>query len=297
MTQAPGGTATLAGRAVARVGYGAMQLEDATAERTERRANAVAVLRRARELGVDHVDTAHFYGAANEAIREALAPYDDLALVGKVGAVRTPDGGLTAAQRPEQLREQVELTLSQLGTDHLAVVNLRRADAPPGIVATGDQLVDLDDQLAALIALRDAGTIGGIGLSNVDAAQLRRALPAGVACVQNWHNLLDRVWEPVLDVCREHDIAWVPFFPLGSAFSQYPNVTDDPRVQRVAARRGVTPAQVGLAWELAHYRGTLLIPGTANVGHLEENVAAGDVVLDGSDLAELDAPDAGVRSA
>jgi aryl-alcohol dehydrogenase-like predicted oxidoreductase len=128
--------------------------------------------------------------------------------------------------------------------------------------------------------LRDAGKIGGIGLSNVSAGQLRQALPAGIACVQNSYSVLDRAAEPVLDLCRDHGIAWVPFFPLGSAgFANMTKVADNPTVIGIAAELGVTPAQVGLAWQLAHYGKTLLIPGTANPAHLTENLAAGDIEL------------------
>lgn len=155
-----------------------------------------------------------------------------------------------------------------------------------GIRAEGDQLVDLDSQLAELVALRDEGKIGGIGLSNVSADQVRQALPAGIACVQNSYSVLDRAAEPVLDFCRQHDIAWVPFFPLGSAFPSQPKVTGHPAA--VAAALGATPAQVGLAWQLAHYAGTLLIPGTASARHLDENIAAGDLRLDAGTLATLD---------
>src|SRR5882757_11341315 len=121
-------------------------------------------------------------------------------------------------------------------------------------------------------ALRDEGKIGGIGLSNVSADQVRQALPAGIACVQNSYSVLDRPAEPVLDFCRPHGIAWVPFFPLGSAFPSQPKVTQHPAVVAAAAALGATPAQVGLAWQLAHYAGTLLIPGTVSAQHLDENI-------------------------
>jgi pyridoxine 4-dehydrogenase len=288
-SEAPGGTAKLAGRPVARIGFGAMQLERAAVGKDA----ALAILRQAVGAGVNHLDTAQFYGACNELIRAALAPYDDaLVLVTKVGAVWDDAARplpLVPAQRPAELRAQVEANLASLGTEQVGVVNLRRVDAPPGIIAEGEQRVDLDDQLAELTALRDEGKIGGIGLSNVSAAQLRQALPAGIACVQNSYSVLDRTAEPVLDQCREHGIAWVPFFPLGSAgFAKLPKVTDDPTVTAVAAELGVTPAQVGLAWQLAHYDNTLLIPGTANPAHLAENLAAGAVKLPEAALAALE---------
>jgi pyridoxine 4-dehydrogenase len=273
---APGGTARLAGRAVARIGFGAMQLEGRNADRD----TALAVLRQAVGVGVNHIDTAQFYGDCNALIRTALAPYpDDLVLVSKVGAEREAGGGLVPAQRPEQLRAQVEANLATLGVDQIGVVNLRRLDAAPGIVAEGEQLVDIDDQLAELAALRDAGKIGGIGLSSVSAEQLDRAAPAGIACVQNLYSVIDRTGEPVLDRCRALGVAWVPFFPLGSAFANRARVTDHPTVSAIAAEVGATPAQVGLAWLLSHYDRALLIPGTSDPAHLAENIAAGAVRL------------------
>ena len=194
-----------------------------------------------------------------------------------MGAVRDAGGKLIPAQRPHELRAQVETNLAALGVDQVGVVNLRRVDAPPGIVAEGEQRVDLDDQLAELAALRDAGKIGGIGLSGVSAAQLTQALPAGIACVQNLYNVLDRTAEPVLGVCREHGVAWVPFFPLGSAMPGWQKVSDTPAVLAIAAELGVTAGQVALAWLLASYDKTLLIPGTASAAHLAENLAAGAV--------------------
>jgi aryl-alcohol dehydrogenase-like predicted oxidoreductase len=285
----PGGVAVLAGRSVARVGYGAMQLGGAGPDD-----EPVAVLRRAVELGVDHLDTAQFYGdgVVNRRIHAALAPYPEhLVLVSKVGATPDPGGAteLRLAQRPEDLRAQVEDNLRSLGTDRIDVVNLRRADVAPGLVAEGDQIVDLDDQLAAMVALRDAGKIGAIGLSHVSAEQLRHALPAGIVCVQNAYSLVDRGSEPVLDLCREHGIAWVPYFPLGGGRLGQRHVTDLPAVVDTATRLGVTRAQVGLAWLLAYAPQTLLIPGTRSVAHLEENLAAGDVALDAETMATLGA--------
>jgi hypothetical protein len=282
---APGGTAELAGRPVARIGFGVMQLERADQE------TALAILRQAAGAGVNHLDTAQFYGACNSLIRAALAPYpDDLVLVTKVGAVRdeTARPPLVAAQRPAELRAQVEANLAALGTSRLDVVNLRRVDAPPGIVAEGDQRVDLEDQLAELTALRDAGKIGGIGLSAVSASQLRQAAGAGIACVQNLYSVLDRTAEPVLELCREHGIAWVPFFPLGGAFPGRPKAGDNPVIRAIAAGLGVTAGQVALAWLLASYDKTLLIPGTSSPAHLTENIAAGAVKLPAEALAELD---------
>jgi pyridoxine 4-dehydrogenase len=270
---------------VLRVGFGAMQLEHADP------AGAVKVLRRAVELGVDHLDTAQFYGpgTVNDLIRTALHPYaDNLRIVTKVGAVTHPTEQLVAAQKPAQLRASVEENLRALATDYLAVVNLRRADMPPGITATGDQVVDLDSQLAELIALRDEGKIGGIGLSHVSLPQLKKALPAGIVCVQNMYNVLSRGHEDELTECAEQGVAWVPFFPLGSAFDRLPNVTDNPVVIAHAERLGITPAQAGLAWLLGHSPATLLIPGTRDLTHLADNIAVARIELDQEAMTAFD---------
>lgn len=182
----------------------------------------------------------------------------------------------------------MEADLRALDAEQLAVVNLRRVDGPPGIVATGDQIVDLDDQLAELMALRDEGKIGAIGLSNVTVDQLRHAAPAGIACVQNLYNLLERDEEPLLAECRSRGIAFVPYFPLGSGFPVRPKVGGDDVVRDIADRLGVTPSQVGLAWLLARDRHILLIPGTRSLDHLEQNMAAREVELDAGMLAALD---------
>ncbi|MFB7330706.1 aldo/keto reductase [Streptomyces adustus] len=281
-------TAALADRTVSRIGYGAMQLE----RLRDRRDEAVALLRRAVELGVDHVDTAEFYGFGfvNDVIREVLHPEDDVLVVTKVGADPNPGGHLPLrlAQRPEQLRASVEDNLRSLGVDRLAVVNLRRLDTGPGLRPEGDQVVDLDDQLAVMTALRDEGKIAAIGLSSVTLDGLRRALPADVVCVQNAYSLVSRDDEDMLQLCAAEDIAWVPFFPLGGAFPNLPKATDEPTVHAVAESLGVTPSQVGLAWLLHHAPNVLLIPGTANTAHLEANIAVSGITLDAETLARLD---------
>jgi pyridoxine 4-dehydrogenase len=286
--QAPGGLGSIGTNTVARVGYGAMQLFETSSD------DAAAVLRRAIERGVNHIDTASFYGPGevNRRIRAALAPYpDDLVIVSKVGARYTGDGPvpLAAAQKPAELRAAVEDDLRQLGLECIPVVNLRRLDLGPGLRAEGDQIVDADDQLAEMIALRDEGKIGAIGVSSVPLNVLRRALPAGIACVQNAYSLLDRSQEEMLDVCTAEGIAWVPYFPLGSAFPGFPKVADNAVVAEIAGELGATPSQVGLAWLLAHASNTLLIPGTRSIAHLEENLGAGDVALSAEAIARLDA--------
>ncbi|EXU67865.1 aldo/keto reductase [Streptomyces sp. PRh5] len=282
-------TASFAGRAVFRIGYGAAQL----ARLHDRRGEAVTLLRRAVELGVDHVDTAEFYGFgfANEVIRETLRPEDGVLVVTKVGADPNPGGRLPLrqAQRPEQLRASVEDNLRGLGVDRLDVVNLRRLDTGPGLRPEGDQVVDLDDQLAVMTALREEGKIGAIGLSSVTLDGLRRALPAGIACVQNAYSLASRDDEDMLELCAAEGIAWVPFFPLGGAFRGLPKVTEEPAVHTVAESLGVTPSQVGLAWLLHHAPNVLLIPGTADAAHLEANMAVSEITFDAATLATLDA--------
>ncbi|MFG2536418.1 aldo/keto reductase [Streptomyces sp. NPDC048511] len=284
-----GGPGRLAGRTVSRVGFGAMQLERLRGDRKA----AVALLRRSVELGIDHIDTAQFYGHGfvNDVIREAIRPEDDVIVVSKVGADPEPDGPvpLRFAQRPEQLRVSVEDNLAALGLEQIPLVNLRRPDSGPGLRAEGDQIVALDDQLAVMTALRDEGKIGAIGLSSVTADGVRRALPAGIACVQNAYSLLTRDDEDTLRLCLAEDIAWVPYFPLGSAFEGLPKVSEEPAVIAAARDLAATPAQVGLAWLLHHAPNLLLIPGTADPGHLEENVDAGALTLDEATLAVLDA--------
>ncbi|MFI1337392.1 aldo/keto reductase [Streptomyces sp. NPDC020845] len=282
-------TASFAARTVFRIGYGALQLE----RLPDRRGEAVALLRRAIELGVDHVDTAEFYGFgfANDVIREVLRSEDGVLVVTKVGADPNPGGDLPLrlAQRPEQLRASVEDNLRSLGLDQLPVVNLRRLDSGPGLRPEGDQVVDLDDQLAVMTALRDEGKIGAIGLSSVTLDVLRRALSAGIVCVQNAYSLVSRDDEDMLQLCASEGIAWVPFFPLGGAIPGLPKVTDEPAVLAVAESLGVTPSQIGLAWLLHHAPNVLLIPGTANAAHLEANMAVGEITFDAVTLATLDA--------
>jgi len=236
----------LAGRMVPRMGYGAMQLEP---HRVPDADDAAALLRLVVETGVRHLDTAEFYTGVNERIRQALHPYaDDLVLATKVGAVRDAVGGLVPAQKPAELREQVEANLRSLGAERLGLVYLRRADRAPGIVATGDQVVPIDDQLAELAALRDEGLIDGIGLSAVTVDQLRHALPVGIAAVQNAYNLAARENEPELELAAEHGVAWVPFFPLGSAFGSRPDVAEAlRRMASVTSLPEVTSAAERLA--------------------------------------------------
>ena len=263
---------------VSRIGFGAMQLPGPGVFGPPRdRGQAIAVLRRAAELGVDHIDTAQYYGpeVANELIRAALHPYPEgLALVSKVGARRDRSGGVLRFDSPAQLTQGIEDNLRTLAADHLAAVNLRLMDdAEPG--------QRFDDQLTAMMKARDNGLIGGIGLSNITREHLLHALSiTDIACVQNPMNLADRHSLPVLDECEARGIAFVPFFPLGSAFAGGNPVLRSPQVVSIAARLGRTPAQIALAWLLSFRPNILLIPGTSSVSHLEENMAARDIELD-----------------
>jgi pyridoxine 4-dehydrogenase len=262
---------------VHRIGFGAMQLPGPGVFGPPRdRAEALAVLRRAVELGVDHVDTAQYYGpdVANELIRDALHPYPEhLAIVSKVGGRRDDQGHWLPAQRPEELRQGVLDNLRTLRTDRLAAVNLRLMEGHG---------VDFDEQLDAMAALRDEGLIAGVGLSNVSLEQFEHAIGrTEIVCVQNPLNLIDRTSLPLLRACAERGVAFVPFFPLGSAFGRTNPVLTNPGVLAAAERLSATPAQVALAWTLGLGPNVLLIPGTSSVQHLEENLAAGDLVLDG----------------
>ena len=245
-------------------------------------AQAIAVLKRAVELGVDHIDTAQFYGpgVANELIREALHPYpENLALVSKVGARRNEQGEWLSAQQPDELRADIETNLDTLGVGRLAAVNLRIHSGDPNSVGPVDREL-FDRQLTAMIAARDEGLIAGIGLSSVSVEHLRIALDrTEIVTVQNAYNLVDRSSQPVLDLCTEHDISFVPFFPLGSGFTTDNPVLGNAAVRNAAADLGRTPAQIALAWTLSVAPNVLLIPGTSSVAHLEENVAIADIEL------------------
>ncbi|MGW1125622.1 oxidoreductase [Streptomyces sp. NPDC002526] len=271
---------------VARVGYGAMKLTGwPRGERPDRDA-ALGILRRAVELGVNHIDTSNYYArdgvSANELIRSALHPYpDDLVIVTKVGAlVEGPDIALPPAEQrgltPDGLRRGVEANLKSLGLDRLDVVNLRMGDR-------GHEDAPLDGPLTTLLALRDEGLIRHIGISNVSLDQFTRARElAPIACVQNAYNIARRDDDPLVDACAEAGIAYVPFYPVGG----FQPLTAE-RLEAVAERHEATVPQVALAWLLARSPNILLIPGTGSPAHLEENIAAGELALSEEDLTSL----------
>jgi pyridoxine 4-dehydrogenase len=270
---------------VSRVGFGAMRLTGPNVFGPPRdHAEAVAVLRTAAELGINHIDTAQYYGpdVVNELIREALHPYpEDLVLVSKVGARRGPTGAVLPYDDPAELRLGIEDNLRSLGVEQLAAVNLRLLD-----LSVAD--ARFDDQLAALVQARDDGLIAGVGLSNVTREHLLRALTVTeIVCVQNILNVNNQSSWDVLQECGRRGIAFVPFAPLGSGYQEPNPVLTHPGVRKVATRLRISPAQVALAWAMAISPAVLQIPGTASRKHLAENLKASDVVLDDEALREL----------
>jgi pyridoxine 4-dehydrogenase len=277
-------TTFLGDKPINRMGFGAMQLAGPGVFGPPRDPGAArAVLRRAIELGVDHIDTSQYYGpdVVNDLIREALYPYpENLKLVTKVGARRDDAGGVLPAQRPDELRAGVEANLRSLRVERLDLVNLRLVGSRSG------SAVALEDQLGALEDMRQAGKLDLIGLSNVDQATVRRALElVDVAEIQNLYSVIDRRDDELIAFAGEREIAFVPFFPLAGGPAR---LAANDAIVRVAEKHGATPAQVALAWLLARYERMLLIPGTSSIAHLEENIAAIELELDDVDLAALD---------
>jgi len=266
-----------------RVGYGAMQLAGPHVFGPPKdRAAAVAVLRTAIELGINHIDTSDFYGphVTNQIIREALHPYrDGLTLVTKIGFRRGDDGAWLPAHSAAEMRSAVHDNLRNLGLEALDVVNLRA----PGVA--GPDGSSLAESLATLVQLKQEGLVRHIGLSNVDAQQVAEGLGiTDIVCVQNQYNLAHRGDDAMIDMLAARQIAYVPFFPLGG-FSPLQSDT----LTRVAAALDVPPMRVALAWLLQRAPNVLVIPGTSSVAHLRDNVAAGALKLDGATLAALDA--------
>ena len=281
-------TSFLGDKPIGRIGFGAMQLAGPGVFGPPRDPDAArAVLRRAIELGVDHIDTSQYYGpdVVNDLIREPLHPYpENLKLVTKVGARRDGQGGWLPALSPAELRQGVEDNLRSLRVERMDLVNLRVAGA------SGLPGEPTEEQIATMNDLQQEGKLDLIGVSNVTLAGLRSAAElTELGEVQNAYSVMDRSAEPLVEFCREREIAFVPFFPLGSAFGGGPaKLAADPAVASVAAKHGATASQVALAWLLARYERILLIPGTTSVAHLEENMAAGDVALDDDDLVTLE---------
>ena len=281
-----GGCFALGPSRVRRAGYGAMQLAgDGVFGPPRDREEALRVLRAAVAAGVDHIDTAQYYGAGtvNELIREALYPYPDgLAIVSKVAARRGADGAGQGFGESRELRQGIEDNLATLGADRLAAVNLRVMDPSE---TPGRQF---DAQLTALVQAREEGVISGIGLSNVSRRHLLRAVAqTEIVCVQNLFNLADQGSLDVLTECEARNIAFVPFCPLGWPGEVRRRLLADPVLAAAAARLGATPVQVALAWLLDLAPNILLIPGTRTRVHLAENLGASDVRLDDAARTEL----------
>jgi pyridoxine 4-dehydrogenase len=266
-----------------RMGYGAMQLAGPHVFGPPKdRAAAIAVLRTAIELGINHIDTSDFYGPhiTNQIIRAALHPYrDGLTIVTKIGFERSADGAWLPAASSEQLRAAVHDNLRNLGLERLDVVNLRA----PGLA--GPDGSSIAESLGTLVRLQEEGLVQHIGLSNVDAAQIAEGRQlAQIVCVQNMYNLAHRVDDALIDTLAADGIAYVPFFPLGG-FTPLQSTT----LSEVAARLEATTMQVALAWLLQRAPNILVIPGTSSVAHLRENVAASRLTLDAAALAALNA--------
>src|SRR4051812_25979901 len=278
------GRYALGDRSVNRLGYGAMQLSGpgVMGPPADRDA-AIAVLRRAVELGVDHIDTSDYYGphTVNALIKEALHPYpDELTIVTKVGARRTPDKAWPPALSADELTQAVHDNLRNLGVDALDVVNLRLSND------AGDYPVpmSLAEPFGVLAELRQQGLIRHLGVSHVTAGQLDEAKAiAPVVCVQNQYNLAHRENDDLVDKCAAEGIAFVPYFPLGGFSPLQSGILDD-----CAARLGATPMQVALAWLLQRSPSMLLIPGTSSLEHLRENLAAASLELPAEVLTDLD---------
>ena len=259
---------------VNRVGFGTMKLTGWPEGKQPSRENAIALLRRAVELGVNHFDTSQFYDRdgvnANELLHAALHPYpEDLVLVTKFAGAIPP--GLT----PDGLRQSVEANLRTLGVDRLDVVNLRMGEA----VAPAEG--SLEEPLTALAKLQEEGLITHLGISNITRAQFDQARDlAPFVCVQNAYNVAMRDADPLIDACEEAGIAFVPFFPVGGF---QPLLTE--HLDTVATRHGASVQQIALAWLLARSPSILLIPGTTDPAHLEQNIAAANIRLTEEDLA------------
>jgi pyridoxine 4-dehydrogenase len=290
ITAEAAGTWRLGDLTVTRMGLGAMRLTGSAAfdlGTPSDRDRSISVLRRAVELGVNHIDTAAFYfsalRSANELINRALAPYpDELVITTKVGPGRDPSGEWLPWATPEQLRGQVEENLRQLGRDHLDVVNLRTFGRG-----------SITEHFGALADLRHAGLIRHLGVSNVDLDQLAEARAvAPVVCVQNRYGMDNRRLgdDDLLRVCGEQGTAFVPFFAIaGEGRERGVTRIEHDAVLAVAVAHQATPAQVRLAWTLHRGPHVLAIPGTGNPAHLVENVAAGALRLSEDELGRLDA--------
>jgi pyridoxine 4-dehydrogenase len=279
-TAAASGTFKLGGDLeVNRLGYGTMQLTgEGVWGEPDDRDEAIAVLRRAVESGVNFIDTADSYGpeVAERLIHEALHPYaDDVVIATKAGLTRPGPGNWQPVGRPEYLRQQCELSLRRLGLESHDLFQLHRID----------EKVPLAEQVGELAELQKEGKIRHIGLSEVDVEQLKEAQgTATIASVQNLFNLTSRDAEPLLDHCTEHEIAFIPWFPLATGKL----VEDGGPLAEIAEETGAEPSQLALAWLLKRSPVMLPIPGTSSVDHLDQNLGAAGLELTDEQFAALD---------
>ncbi|EYT78771.1 oxidoreductase [Streptomyces sp. Tu 6176] len=272
------GTIEIAGKTVHRLGFGAMRLvgPGVWGEPASRDAS-VRLLRRAVELGVDFIDTASVYGPhiSEEIIREALHPFPEHVLITtKGGQTQSGPGSYAVLGRPEYLRQECVLSMRRLGVDHIDLYQLHQVDP----------LVPFEDQIGELKRLKEEGKIGAIGLNEVTVEQITAAREiVEIASVQNQYSITERKHEDVLDHCTREGLPFIAWFPLDIGALARP----DSPLGGLAARIGATPAQIALAWLLARAENMVPIPGTASMGHLEENIAAAAVRLDPAQIAEL----------
>lgn len=278
----PGGTWTLGSLPVTRFGYGAMQLAGPWVMGPPAdHDGAISVLREAVKLGISHIDTSNAYGpnVTSQLIKEALHPYSDtLQIATKVGAERDEEGGWPTARQPDQLRQQIDENLTNLGVDVLDLVNLRLGDA------NGPVPERIGNAFRVLVDLQEEGLIRHLGVSNATDDQVAEAQAiAPIVSVQNMYNLAYRQDDGLIDRLAAENIAYVPFFPLGG-FTPLQSGT----LSAVATRLGSTPMSVALAWLLQRSPNILLIAGTSSAAHLRENVAGAGIHLSDQDIAELD---------
>ena len=271
------GTLTLDDLTVNRMGFGAMRLTGRGIwGQPKDRAEAVRVLQRAVELGVNFIDTADSYGphVAEEIIAEALHPYPGVVIATKAGLERPGPDRWVENGRPEYLRRQLEGSLRRLRVDRIDLWQLHRIDPK----------VPADEQFAALREFRDEGLVRHLGLSEVSTDEIDRARKiVPIVSVQNRYNVQDRKWEGEVDYCERDGLAFIPWFPLSAG-----SLGEGGGLHRVAERHGATVYQIALAWLLARSPATLVIPGTSTVAHLEENIAAAEIRLSDRDMKELD---------
>jgi pyridoxine 4-dehydrogenase len=279
ISAASAGTVKVGDLTVNRMGFGAMRItgEGIWGEPADKK-NALNVLKRAVELGVNFIDTADAYGpeVSENLIHEALAPYEGIVIATKGGMLRSGPGQWSPDGRPEHISEACDASLKRLGLDQIQVYQFHRPDPN----------VPFEDSLHAFVALQKEGKIKHIGISNVSVDQLKRALElTPVVSVQNHYNFEYRKdSEDVLKLCEQKGIAFIPYFPIGGGRSDY----NQQELKRIADKHGVTAHQVALAWLLAHSPVMLPIPGTSSIEHLESNVAAASIKLDKDDLTALD---------